>query len=85
MKIKPTATTSLYCGRWRKVSKSCRDLDLNQTMSNLSELFSYTTVQYVQVSSGLNHYFLVIVYTDTHIDRQKDRGTDTQKEDTSTL
>ena len=32
-------------------------------------------LQYVQVPSGLNHYFLVIVYTDTHTDTHKDTHT----------
>ena len=40
-------------------------------MSNSSELFSYI-LQYFQVLNGLNHYFLVIVYTD----RQTDTHTD---------
>ena len=26
---------SLYCGKWRKISKSHRDLDLDQTMPNV--------------------------------------------------
>ena len=26
---------SLYCGKWRKISKSRRDLDLDRTMPNV--------------------------------------------------
>ena len=26
---------SLYCGKWRKISKSLSDLDLNQTIPNV--------------------------------------------------
>ena len=29
---------SLYCGKWRKISKSCRDLDLDRTMPNVEFL-----------------------------------------------
>ena len=25
----------LYCGKWRKISKSCHDLDLDRTMPNV--------------------------------------------------
>ena len=45
-------------------------------MSNLSELFHIQ--QYVQVSNGLNHYFLcyrVHRHTDTHTERQTDTKT----------
>ena len=26
---------SLYCGKWRKISRSHRDLDLDRTMANV--------------------------------------------------
>ena len=26
---------SMYCGKWRKISKSSRDLDLDRTMPNV--------------------------------------------------
>ena len=47
---------SMYCDRWRKISKSHCDLDFDRTMPNdkLAWAVSYTT----KVSSGLNHYFL---------------------------
>ena len=37
---------SLYCGKWRKISKSRRDLDLDWTMPNvkLVRAISYTTI-----------------------------------------
>ena len=50
---------SLYCGKWRKISKSRRDLDLDRTMPNVELVKSYFhRLQYVQVSRQLNHYFL---------------------------
>ena len=33
----------------------------------------YYILQYIQVSSGLKHYFLVILYTDTHTRTHTDR------------
>ena len=60
---------SLYCGEWRKISNSSRDLDLDQTM------LYFHILQYVQVSSGINHYFLSYrVHRQTH--RHTDRHTD---------
>ena len=63
---------SLYCGKWRKVSKSRRDLDLDQTMPNIElvrAIFIYHSMFKFQV-----------VYTETHTqtDRHKDRWTDRQ-------
>ena len=68
---------SLYCGKWRKISKLRRDLDLDRTMPKLLQCPSYFHIlQYVQVSSQLNHYFLSYrVHRHTH--RQTDRRTDT--------
>ena len=66
---------SLYCGKWRKISKSRRDLDLDWTMpmSNSSDYFHI--LQYFQVLSQLNLYFLsYCVHRET--DRQTDRHTD---------
>ena len=67
---------SLYCGKWRKISKSCRDLDLDRQcpMSNSSELFSYTTI--CSSFKSIEPLFLVIVYTDRQTDRHTDRHTD---------
>ena len=71
---------SLYCGKWRKISKSRCDLDLDRTMPNVELVRAYFHIlQYVQVSSRLNHYFLsyrVHRQTHTHTDRQTDRHTD---------
>ena len=33
---------SLYCGKWKKISKSCRDLDLDQTMPNFTHTHRQT-------------------------------------------
>ena len=63
---------SLYRGKWRKFSKSRRDLDLDRTMPNVELNLSYFHIlQYVQVSSQLNHYFLSY-----RVHRQTDRHTD---------
>ena len=57
-----------------KISKSCCDLDLDRTMPNVELI-----LQYVQVSSGLNHYFFsyrVHTQTDRQTDTKTDRHTD---------
>ena len=50
---------SLYCGKWRKILKSRSDLDLDRIMPNVELIRALFIImlQYVQVSSGLNHYF----------------------------
>ena len=66
---------SLYCGKWRKISKSRRDLDLDRTMPNV-ELVRAIFIYYnlFQVSSQLNHYFLSY-----RVHRQTDRHTHTDR------
>ena len=50
---------SLYCGKWRKNSKSRCDLDLDRTVPNVELIQAFFHIlQYVPVSSQLNHYFL---------------------------
>ena len=64
---------SLYCGKWRKISKSRRDLDLGRTMPNVElvrAIFIYYNMFKFQVNWAI--IFLVIVYTD----RQTDTHTD---------
>ena len=68
---------SLYCGKWRKISKSRRDPDLDRTMPNV-ELVRTIFIYYnmFKNSSQLNHFFLSYrVHRHTH--RQTDRRTDT--------
>ena len=49
---------TLYCRKWRKISKSYRDLDRDQTMPNVELVRAiFHILQYVQVSSGLNLYY----------------------------
>ena len=69
---------SLYCGKWRKISKSRCDLDLDRTspMSNSSELFSYTTICSSFKSIEPLFFELSCTQTDTHTHRQTDRQTD---------
>ena len=64
---------SLYCGKWRKISKSRRDLDLDRTMPNV-ELVRAIFIYYSKLKFHVNWtiIFWVIVYTD----RQTDRHTD---------
>ena len=69
----------LYCGKLRKISKSRRDLNLDRTMQCRTRPSYFHILQYVQVSSQLNHYFLsyrVHRQTDTHTLRHTDRHTD---------
>ena len=70
---------SLYCGKWRKNSKSGRDLDLDQAMPNV-ELVRAIFIHYSMFNFQVDWtiIFWVIVYTDrhTHTDpthRQTDR------------
>ena len=68
---------SLYCGKWRKISKSRRDLDLDNAQCRTRPSY-FHILQYVQVSRQLNHYFLsyrVHRQTDTQTDRQTPRQT----------
>ena len=69
---------SLYHGKWRKNSKSHCHLDLDRTIPNVELVRANYILQYVQVLSGLNHYFLSYHaqrYTDTQTDMQPDRQT----------
>ena len=69
---------SLYCGKWRKISKSRRDLDLDRTMPNVepSELFSYTTVCSSFTSIDPLFFELSCTQTDRQTHRQTHRHTD---------
>ena len=58
---------TLYCGKWRKISKSRRDLDLDQTMPNVElvqAISIYSVLQYVQVSSGRIRVLYTIIVVD---------------------
>ena len=57
---------SLYCGKWRKISKSRRDLDLDRTMPQCRTRPSYFHI--LQYTTDRQ--------TDGRIDRQTDRHTD---------
>ena len=69
---------SLYCGKWRKISKSRCDLDLDRTMPNV-ELFSYTTIcssfKWIE-PLFLSYHVHSHTHTLTHTDRKTDRHTD---------
>ena len=70
---------SLYCGKWRKISKSRHDLDLDRTMPNveLVELFSYTTICSSFKSIEPLFFELLCTQTHTQTDRRTDRHTHT--------
>ena len=73
---------SLYCGKWRTISKSRHEIDLDRDNAQCRTRPRYFHIlQYVQVSSQLNHYFFsyrVHRHTDTQTDRHADRQTDRQ-------
>ena len=64
---------SLYCGKWRKISKSRRDFDLDRTMPSVKLVWAifinYNMFKF-QVDWTIN--FQVIVYTDTQTERHAD-------------
>ena len=52
MQCLSTNSSSLYCGKWRKISKSCHDLDLEWAMPNVElirEIFIYYNIFKIQV------------------------------------
>ena len=65
---------SLYCGKWRKISKSHRDLDLDRTMPSveLTELFSCTTICSSFKSIEPLFFELSCTQTDRHTHRHTD-------------
>ena len=60
---------SLYCFKWSKISKSCRDLDLDQTMPNV-ELVRAIFIYY-------NMFKFQVTQTHRQTDRRTDRHQDT--------
>ena len=66
---------SLYYAKWRNISKSHHDLDLDRTMANV-ELIRAILIYYnmFQVSSGLNYNY----FSSYRVHRQTDTKTDTQ-------
>ena len=66
---------SLYCGKWRKISKSHRDLDLDQTMPNV-ELVRAIFIYYTVCSSFTSIEPLFFELSCTQTDRQTHRHTD---------
>ena len=70
---------SLYCGKWRKISKSRHDLDLDRTMPNVElirAIFKYYNM--IKFQGDWTIIFWVIVYTDGKTERRKDTHADTQ-------
>ena len=71
----------LYCSKWRKISKSCCDLDLGPTMPNIElvrVIFIYYKVFKFHVPRSI--FFRVIVqkhtHTETHTHTHTYRRTD---------
>ena len=71
---------SLYCGKWRKISKSHRDLDLDQTKPNveLVRAISYTTICSSFKSIEPLFFELSCTQTHTRMDGRTDGRTDRQ-------
>ena len=68
---------SLYCGKWRKISKSRRDLDLDRTMPNVElvrAVFMYYSMFKFHAIEPL-FFELSCTQTDRHTDRQTDTQT----------
>ena len=68
---------SLYCGKWRKVSKSRRDLDLDWTMPNVElvrAIFIYYNMFKFKLIEPLFSE-LCCTQTDTNTDRHIERRT----------
>ena len=52
---------SLYCSKWRKISKSCSDLDLGPPMRNIElvrDIFKYNNVFQFHVLRSINSYVI---------------------------
>ena len=65
-------TNKLYCGKWRKISKSRPDLDLGPTMPNIKlvpVIFIYYNAFKFQVPRSKTH---TRKHTHTHTDAHKD-------------
>ena len=67
---------SLYCGKWRKISKSRRDLDLDQKMPNV-ELIRAIFIYY-NICSSFKWIEPLSYCVHRHTHRQTDRQTDTK-------
>ena len=69
-----TGLDSLYCGKWGKISKSHRDLDLDRTMPNVElvrAIFKYYNMFKLSCTQTQRH-------TDGKTPRRKDEKTDRQ-------
>ena len=71
---------SLFCGKWRKISKSCCDLDLDRTMPNVELVRAIFITTICSSFKWIEPLFfeLSCTQTDTHQDTQTDRQTDRQ-------
>ena len=69
---------SLYCGKWRKISKSRLDLDLDRTKPNVE------LVQAIFIYKWIEGLFIELSCTQTDRHTQRDRHQDRQT-DLSTL
>ena len=63
---------SLYCGKWRKISKSRHDLDLDRTMPNVELIRAI----FILCSSFKSIEPLFFELSCTQTDRQTDTHTD---------
>ena len=68
---------SLYCGKWRKISKSRRDLDLGPTMHNIKlvpDIFIYYDVLKLRI-----HRSITFELSRKNTETQRHRNTDTDE------
>ena len=63
---------TLYCGKWRKLSKSHYDLDLDRTMPNVELIRTISYITICSVSRGLNHFFFELSCTQCQTDKHTD-------------
>ena len=72
---------SLYCSKWRKISKPCRDLDLGPTLPNIElvpVIFIYYNVFKIHVPRSIS--FRVIVQKHIHMETHTHTHTDAHKD-----
>ena len=64
---------SLYCGKWRKISKSRRDLDLDRTMPNVERVRAIFNTTVCSNFKSIEPLFfeLSCTQTDRHTDKHE--------------
>ena len=68
----------MYCGKWRKISKSRRDLDLDQTMPNVEHVRAIFIYYKLFKFKWIDQLFFELSCTQLHTHTQTDRKTHRQ-------